>query len=313
MQLLRNGNSLPRVDEIRAELVRKVAAHARQEGENPTPVPWFRLYRRSEPLACTSTTYEPGLVIFAQGRKRVHIGETTYTCDESTFLLTTIDLPVVSQIMEASAENPQLALLFQLDLSVVRKLLSEEEFRLTHSSSGTRGMAVGTTSREMLDASLRLVNLLDSPRDIPFLSRLLQQEILYRLLHTPQGQNLRAIATLGEQSNRVAKAVYWLRANYDQPLRIEHLAEIAQMGISTLHHHFRQMTGMSPLQYQKRLRLHVARERMLHDGLDAARAAFEVGYESPSQFSREYSRFFGLPPMREVKTRRLEFIGAAGN
>jgi transcriptional regulator GlxA family with amidase domain len=146
---------------------------------------------------------------------------------------------------------------------------------------------------------------LETPQDIPFLSRHIQRELIYRLLRSPQGQHLRSIATLGEQSHRTAKVVSWLRTNYAKPLRIEDLAEMARMGVSTLHHHFRSLTSMSPLQYQKQLRLHIARERMLSEGLDAASAAFEVGYESASQFNREYSRFFGQPPMRDVKARRI--------
>jgi AraC-like DNA-binding protein len=146
---------------------------------------------------------------------------------------------------------------------------------------------------------------LDAPEDIPFLSNLIQREIVYRLLRGPHGERLRAIATLGDQSHRTARAIAWLRTNYAKPLRVEKLAEVARMGVSTLHHHFRALTAMSPLQYQKQLRLVAARERMLVEGIDAASAAFEVGYESASQFNREYKRFFGQPPMRDVKVRRL--------
>jgi AraC-like DNA-binding protein len=157
---------------------------------------------------------------------------------------------------------------------------------------------------EFFDAFCRLVNLLNSPQDIPVLSGLIQREIIYRILRSDEGQRLRAIATLGEQSHRTAKAVAWIRANYAKPLRMEELAQMAGMGVSTLHHHFRELTAMSPLQYQKQLRLQAARERMLMDGLDAASAAFEVGYESASQFNREYSRFFGQPPMRDIRNLR---------
>lgn len=141
-------------------------------------------------------------------------------------------------------------------------------------------------------------------QDIPILGGLIQREIIYRLLRSPQGKHLRAIATLGEQGHRTSKAVEWLRMNYAKPLRVEELAAMARMGVSRLHHQFRSLTAMSPLQYQKQLRLHVARERMLNEGLDAASAAFEVGYESASQFSREYRCFFGQPPMRDIKTHR---------
>jgi transcriptional regulator GlxA family with amidase domain len=161
----------------------------------------------------------------------------------------------------------------------------------------------------LLSVCCRLVELLDKAEDIPFLSGLLQREIIYRILRGPEGARLRAIATLGDQSHRTAKAIAWLRANYSNTLRVDDLAQIAGMGVSTLHHHFRSLTAMSPLQYQKCLRLHAARGRMLMDGLDAASAAFEVGYESASQFNREYSRFFGQPPMRDV--RALRFADAA--
>src|SRR6202140_1176014 len=166
-------------------------------------------------------------------------------------------------------------------------------------------MATGETSAELLAACCRLVDLLNTPQDIPFLSGLIQREIIYRVLRSAEGARLRAIATLGEQSHRTAKAIAWIGANYAKPLRVEDLAQIAGMGISTLHHHFRALTAMSPVQYQKQLRLQEARGRLLIDGLDAASAAFEVGYESASQFNREYSRFFGQPPMRDIKGRRL--------
>ena len=156
------------------------------------------------------------------------------------------------------------------------------------------------------------MDLLDTPQDIPFLSGLIQREIIYRILRGPEGARLRAIATLGDQSHRTAKAIAWIKANYAKPLRVEDLAQIAGMGVSTLHHHFRALTAMSPLQYQKQLRLQAARGRMLVDGLDAASAAFEVGYESASQFNREYSRFFGQPPMRDIRTLRSPGAAAHG-
>jgi AraC-like DNA-binding protein len=299
-----NGESEAQVVAMRAGLARKIAAHVHSDGKEATGVPGLSLYRKSAPSECTSAAYMPELIVFVQGEKRINVGGTTLVCDQTTFLLTSIDMPVISQVTKASAEEPILALMIKLEMPTVREILSQEEFRGAEAVSGTRGMAVGKTSVELLDACSRLLDLLDSPQDNPFLSNLIQREIIYRLLRSPVGKHLRAIATLGEQSNRTARAVEWLRENYAKPLRVEELASVAQMGISTLHHHFRSLTAMSPLQYQKQLRLHTARVRMLMDGLDAASAAFEVGYESPSQFSREYRRFFGQPPMRDIKVRR---------
>ncbi len=300
-----------RVVAMRAELGRKIAAHAPAEGPQTTAIPGLVLSRRSWPSACATATYEPSLIVFVQGEKRINLGKTTLVCDESTLLLTSIDLPVVSQIVKATVDEPMLGLVLKLDMPMVREILSQQEFHRKDEAADARGMTAGVTFVELLDPCLRLLDLLDSPEDIPFLASLLQREIIYRLLRSPQGKHLRAIATLGEQSHRTSKAVEWLRTNYAKPLRVEELAAMARMGVSTLHHQFRSLTSMSPLQYQKHLRLHVARERMLNEGLDAASAAFEVGYESASQFNREYSRFFGQPPMRDVKARRSVETSAA--
>jgi len=303
-QNVANVDSRAELVEMRAELARKIAAHIQVEGPLDTDVPGLRLSRRSAPSECYSAAYEPELVVFAQGEKRITVGGTKHLCDGSTILLTSVDLPVVGQITKASRNEPFLALSVKLEMPVVREILSQDEFLLPEVASRTLGMAVGKTPVELLSASCRLLDLLDAPQDIPFLGGLMQREIIYRVLRGPLGRHLRAIATLGEQSNRTAKAVAWLKANYEKPLRVVELASVAQMGVSTFHHHFRSLTAMSPLQYQKRLRLHLARVRMVTGGLDAASAAFEVGYESASQFNREYSRFFGQPPMRDIKALR---------
>jgi len=172
-------------------------------------------------------------------------------------------------------------------------------------------MCTGETTAEFLNACCRLVDLIDTPEDIPFLSAFIEREIIYRILRGPEGGRLRAIATVGDQNQRTAKAIAWIKANHSKPLRMEELAEVAGMAVSTLHHHFHALTTMSPLQYQKQLRLQAARARMLTDDVDAATVAFEVGYESASQFNREYSRFFGQPPMRDVKALRANSVVAA--
>lgn len=289
----------------RTELAHKIAFFIGSKEKLITDVPGLLLSRRTAPTAPASATYEPSLAVVAQGRKRADLGGTTFIFDESRYLLTSLDLPVTCNVIEASEAVPYLCFVLKLEISVVRELLSREEIQAPEASSDTPAMATGETTAELLDACCRLIDLLNKPQDIPFLSGLIQREIIYRILRGPEGARLRAIATLGDQSHRTAKAIAWVRTNYAKPLRVEDLAKIAGMGVSTLHHHFRALTSMSPLQYQKQLRLQAARERLLMDGLDAASAAFEVGYESASQFNREYSRFFGQPPIRDIKARRL--------
>ncbi len=294
----------PNAIEMRRELTHKIAARAPSLGENPTGIPGLALYRRTTPTACYLATYEPSLTVFLQGRKLVNLGGTEYLCDGSSFLLTSIDVPVQSQIIEASEQVPLLSAYLRLDMPTVREVLGREDIPDPETPVHSRGLAVGETTVGLLDACTRLIELLDTPEDIPFLSHLIQREIVYRILRTPQGERLRAIATTGDLSHRTARAIAWLRANYTKPLHMEELAAVARMGVSTLHHQFRALTAMSPLQYQKRLRLQAARQRMFMDGIDATGAAYEVGYESVSQFNREYSRYFGQPPMRDIKALR---------
>jgi AraC-like DNA-binding protein len=292
------------VIEMRAALARRIAAHAPSAGEHPTAISGLVLFRRTAPSACYRATCEPSLTVFVQGRKLINLGGTEYLCDASSFLLSSIDVPVQSQIVEASEQAPLLSMLLRLDMPTVREVLTREDLPEPEGSSQRRGLAVGETTVGLLGACARLIELLETPEDIPFLSHLIQREIVYRIVGTPQGERLRAIATTGDLSHRTARAIAWLRANYTKPLHMEELAAIARMGVSTLHHQFRALTAMSPLQYQKQLRLQAARQRMLMDGIGATSAAYEVGYESASQFSREYSRFFGQPPMRDIKTLR---------
>jgi AraC-like DNA-binding protein len=268
-------------------------------------VPGLALYRSTSPTIPNSCSYEPSLLVIPQGRKRVEVGTTHYVFGQSQFLLTSLELPVISQVITASEEEPYLAFFLKLEISTVRDILNTEDVHVPEASSGTRGIATGEATVELIRSCCRLMDLLEAPQDIPFLGKLIHREIIYRLLQGTQGGHLRAIATLGEQSHRTAKAVAWLRANYDKPLRVEQLATIASMSLATLHRHFRALTAMSPLQYQKQLRLRAARHRMLTAELDASSAAFEVGYESASQFNREYRRHFGRPPMQDIQALRL--------
>jgi len=290
--------------EMGTALVARILAHTSCEGENRTVVPGLSLFRNTAPTVCNITSVEPGVTFFAQGKKQISIRGIDYMCDAGSFLVASIDLPIRSQIVQATHNAPQLVMRFLFDMQSVREVVSREDLPDVQRSSERRGLALGRTTAGLLTAGLRLIELLDAPDDIPFLKHLIERELIYRILQTPQGERLRAIATAGNLSQKTAKAIAWLSANYARPLHMEELAEIARMGVSTLHHQFRALTGMSPLQFQKQLRLRVARERMLKDGLDATSAAYEVGYESVSQFNREYSRFFGQPPMRDIRALR---------
>jgi AraC-like DNA-binding protein len=297
--------------ELRAELARKIALFVGREEKRVTEIPGMSLHRRTRSTPPCRTTYRPGILVVAQGTKQASLGRTTFTYDESHFLLTAVDLPIVSWVAEATEEVPCLVLSLKFEMTMIRELLSREEIHIADAPPDSPGVSLGKMTPEFLSACCRLVGLLENPQDIPFLSGLIQREIVYRILRGPEGARLRAVATLGDQSHRTAKAIAWITANYAKPLHVEELAELASMGVSTLHHHFRMLTAMSPLQYQKQLRLQSARSLMLNNGLDAASAAFEVGYESATQFNREYSRFFGLPPMRDIKTLRATNAGAA--
>lgn len=262
------------------------------------------LYRVVEPAGPFFNLYEPSLSVIISGSKRVRVGDETLIYDESSFFLTTIGLPMTGQICAATKSEPYVAARLRLDLEALRRLIANHDLHPTDETDATdrdRGVVVGTATPELFDAFWRLISLVNSPDDIPFMAAHIQTEIFYRLLTGEHGARLRRFALGGTNSNRVAKAVAWLKENYAQPLRIESLAEMANMGVSTLHHHFRAMTAMSPLQFQKHLRLNHARELMLSGSLDAATAALRVGYESPTQFSREYRRMFGHPPLRDVK------------
>jgi AraC-like DNA-binding protein len=292
------------VSQVLKELTDAIGKAMGHSAELSNVVPGLALYQNTTPTAPNPCTYEPSLLIVPQGQKRVDFGTQSHIFGESTFLLTSIALPIVSRVCVASVEKPYLAFFLKLDMGMVRDVLHTEEVRVPPPPVGTRGMVLGRVTVELLKPCLRAVQLLDTPQDAPFLGKLLKREIIYRLLQGTQGDRLRSVATLADQSYRTARAVTWLRENFRKTLNVDELASLAGMSRSTLHHHFRGLTAMSPLQFQKQLRLRTARQKMLTEELDAASAAFEVGYESPSQFNREYKRFFGNPPMRDVQALR---------
>ena len=279
-----------------------------------TAIAGLTLYRRDEPSEPISIMYEPRICVVAQGAKRVLLGDETYVYDAQHFLITSVGLPTFVQIIKASREKPCLGLVLTLDQRVMSQLMVDSNLPPPRPQQSSRGMATGEVTVPLLTAFQRLIDLLTEPKDIPILAPIMQREIFYRLLVSDQGSRLRQMASAGSQGHQIARAIDWLKGNFTRPLRIDDLAAQVNMSTSTFHHHFRAVTAMSPLQYQKWLRLNEARRLMLTERLDAATAAFQVGYESPSQFSREYSRLFGAPPLRDImKLRQVGAVGKSGS
>src|SRR5512140_25485 len=282
------------------DLGKSIARWTEKGEQHTTAVPGLSLFRRDEPTKPISAMYEPSICLVAQGAKRVMLGDDTYVYDAHHYLITSVQLPTVVQVIEASREKPYLGLRLMLDLREISQLMVDSNLPQPRTQQSSRGMATGEVTLPLLTAVQRLIDLLANPQDIPILAPIIQKEIIYRLLVGDQGERLRQIASAGSQSNQIARAIDWLKGNFTQQLRIDDLASQASMSTSTFHHHFRSMTALSPLQYQKQLRLQEARRLMLAERMDAATAAFQVGYESPSQFSREYNRQFGAPPLRDI-------------
>ena len=291
------------LNEARRALGERIARWTEQGELHTTAVPGLSLFRRNETTDLISGMYEPSICVVAQGAKRVFLGEDTFVYDAHNYLITSVHLPTVVQIIDASPDTPYLGLRLTLDLREVSQLMADSNLPAPRAQQSSRGMATGEVTPPLLNALVRLLDLLDEEQGIPILAPTIQREIVYRLLVGDQGARLRQIASAGSRSRQIARVIEWLKMNFAEPLRVEDLAAKAGMSASSFHSHFRAMTASSPLQFQKQLRLREARQLMLTDELDAA-AAFRVGYESPSQFSREYSRLFGAPPLRDIKNLR---------
>lgn len=285
-------------------LVKSIARLTDNGERHTTAIPGLSLFRRTEPTEPMTGMYEPSICLIAQGAKRVRLGDDTYVYDAHHYLITSVHLPTVVQVVEASPERPYLGLRLMLDQREISQLMVDSNLPPPRVQQSSRGMATGAVTLPLLTAFQRLLDLLADQQDIPILAPIIQREITYRLLVGDQGERLRQIASAGSQSHQIARAIDWLKANFSQPLSIDDLAARVRMSSSTFHHHFRSMTALSPLQFQKQLRLQEARRLMLAERMDAANAAFQVGYESPSQFSREYNRLFGAPPLRDITNLR---------
>ncbi|HHE0501314.1 TPA: AraC family transcriptional regulator N-terminal domain-containing protein [Vibrio parahaemolyticus] len=296
--------SLPSRAFATQKLVKLIDRWTGDANQYDTPISGLRFSRWTTPTPPTSYTHNPSICLIAQGRKRVLLGEESFIYDANHFLISSVDLPIIANIIEASEEQPYLGLIMELDLTEISQLIVDSELAFTQAKEAQKGIAVGESSESLLDAFVRLAELLDEGQNIKILAPIIKREIFYRLLMSEQGTRLHQIVTAGSHSHQIAKAIDWLKNNFVKPLSVGDLASFTGMSKSSFYTHFRSMTSMTPLQFQKKLRLSEARRLMLTENLDAMAATFKVGYESPSQFSREYSRLFGAPPSKDIKLLR---------
>lgn len=287
------------------DLAALVARHVPRTGMVSTSIRRLSLFRADEPTVPLPAVYDASLCMIAQGSKRVSLGEQSLVYDAAHYLLVSVDLPLVGHVIEADADAPYLCCKIDIDQAVLADLILAEGGRAP--KADLPALAVYRSDDDLIDAACRLMRLLDQPDSIPALGPLIEREILYRLLTGPHGPALRYMAVADSHLNQVSRAIAKIRAGFDRPLRIGDIAAAAGMSPSSLHEHFKLVTKMTPLEYQKQLRLQEARRLMLSGGTTAGSAGFAVGYESPSQFNREYARLFGAPPRRDIE--RLQGSG----
>lgn len=289
------------VDNFLLSLVEDIAQN---DGDYPTEIPVLSIYRRStvtDPMPCV---FGLGLGVTLQGRKRVTLGEDVFDYGSGQALINTIDLPVVSYVTQATITEPYLGLRLDLDANLIVQIATEMNASRIYKGGPSRAMSVIALDDGLLDALMRLIKLLNEPNKIPFIAPLIQREIIIRLLDGEHGPMLQHLAAVGSPSQQISQVIAWMKLNYTNNILIDELAAKAHMSSSTFRQHFRTLTGLSPLQYLKNLRLQDARHWMLYEDMDAGSAAIRVGYESVSQFNREYARMFGEPPLRDIKRMR---------
>jgi AraC-like DNA-binding protein len=293
-----------RAQACREELVERIARTIREDGA-VEPLEGLRLRHASSPTELGHGVSFPALCVIAQGSKEILLGDHRYRYDPAHYLITTAELPITSRITEASEERPYLGLVLRLDPTLVGSVMVEAGHPAPRGHAAVRAIDVSPLDAGLLDAVVRLIRLLDSPiAEARFLAPLVVREIVYRLLRGEQGGRLSHVAALGGSAHHIVEAIERLRKDFDQPLRIEDVAKEVGMSVSGFHHHFKAVTAMSPLQFQKQLRLQEARRLMLGEDLDAASAGYRVGYGDASHFTREYKRLFGAPPVRDVERLR---------
>ncbi|MEX0269607.1 AraC family transcriptional regulator N-terminal domain-containing protein [Leptolyngbyaceae cyanobacterium UHCC 1019] len=303
MNDLQTKREADRAEASREELTERITQAIRQDGAIE-PLKGLHFNRLSSPSECMHNVSIPAFCVIAQGSKEVLLGSDRYQYDPMHYLLGTVALPIASRILEATQEKPYLGLRLDLDPTLVGSAMVEAGYPSAQQGANVKAIDVSPLDVALLDAVVRLVRLIESPAEAPVLAPLIKREIIYRLLMGTQGNRLRQIAVLGGYTHHIAKAVDRLRKDFNEPLRMETIAREMGMSVSGFHHHFKSVTTMSPLQFQKQLRLQEARRLMLGQNLDATSAAYRVGYDDTSHFNREYKRLFGAPPMRDVERLR---------
>ena len=293
------------------ELAALIDKYSNGDGLHQTAIPKLVFAKSTENTLPNCVLYEAALCLIVQGSKKAMLEEDIYRYNSGKFLVVSVDLPVRGQVVEASKEKPYLALAMSLDAGQLSELITQTGKKISSNENTRRGLLVEESDDVLTDSILRLVRLLDTQHDIPLLAPMMMREIYYRLLNGPYGDTIAQIALSGSNMQKISKVISMIKTNYNQPIKIEEMAGLANMSPSSFHSHFKAVTAMSPLQYQKRIRLMEARRLMLTEVQDAATASYRVGYESPSQFSREYSRMFGAPPMSDIESLRSSAMAKA--
>ncbi|RWR02334.1 AraC family transcriptional regulator [[Pantoea] beijingensis] len=298
------STEMPSRETLTNELTSIIKRFSPIEGEHKVAIPSLTFYRISSPSVEEAALSKVALIFAAQGSKTIKAGEEYYDYDSRRCLVTSVDMPVSGRVVEATPEKPYLCFSFEIDMKLVADLVSSKEFPKPDESSAGLGISTGELSLELLEATCRLTRLLLTPKHIPVLAPLIEQEIIYRILMSSQGARLRQSLVKDSSSYKITKAIGWLKEHYNEPIRIDILARHVNMSTSSLYQHFREATALSPLQYQKRLRLMEARSRLLERASDVGIVASAVGYEHISQFHREYKKLFGAPPVQDARRLR---------
>ncbi|MFE5320656.1 AraC family transcriptional regulator N-terminal domain-containing protein [Paenibacillus sp. NPDC056579] len=300
-----------RMEQALQQLAILIERFAPSDGTHPTSVPSLFLMRATQLSEPLESVYKPSICVVAQGAKTATLADEIYRYDPSTYLVTSVELPIVGRIIEAAPDIPYLSLKLSFDTDVILDIVKEMKRPDSVQAEAARGITVNRTTPALLEAIVRLMQLLNTPDDIPVLAPLIIREILYRVLQSDQGSLIHPFAVNGSHAHSIAQAIQLINRQYDRPLVIEQLAKSVNMSTSAFHKHFKRVTAMSPLQYQKTVRLQEARRLMLTETVQASDAAFRVGYESPSQFSREYARMYGRPPRLDVQEIRGSMAGSS--